>query len=149
MTYNKGWERIPENWYRTPVDYTLLKLNTDIVSAVLRQPVLGNIGGNTGSKNSFAGVDLSDPVTGLTNAPKLIESNNLICFALQIVKLASPTYLNNLYTTLSKPLNLILDTLSVPILDLACPSWNALTVGGKPLWEELQERFPGAKISAL
>lgn len=149
MTYKKGWERIPENWYRTPVDYTLLKLNTDIVSWTLRQPVLGSIGGNTGSINSFAGVDLSDPVTGLTNVPDLLESNNLVCFALQIVKLASPTYLNNLYKTLSKPLNLILDALSAPLLDLACPSFNALTQGGKPLWKELEERFPGAKISAL
>lgn len=102
-----------------------------------------------GTVNSFTGVDLSDPGSGLVNVPKLLESNNLICFALEFVKLAAPSYTNNLITTLTAPLNLLLDALNVPILSLACPQYDALTQGGRPLWEILQEQFPGANKTAL
>jgi hypothetical protein len=99
--------------------------------------------------NSFTGVDLSDPVSGLVNVPKLLESNNLICFALEFVKLAAPSYTNNIFTTLAAPLNLLFDALSVPLLSLACPQFDALTQSGQPLWEVLQEKFPGAEKTAL
>lgn len=149
FTYNKGWERIPDNWYKTPLDWGLVQLNLELLSWIAKYPVLASIGGNVGSVNSFTGVDLSDPVTGLANVPKLLESNNLVCFALQIVKMAAPSYTNNLFATLAAPLNLLLDKLAVPLLNLSCPSMDALTKGGRPLWEELRETFPGAKDSAL
>lgn len=132
---------------------------------ILRHPELGSIGGNTGTVNSFAGVELTDLTSGVLNLTKLLESNNLLCFVLEVVKLASPTYLNNLYATLvsnfsnladggavlmggqSVPLNLLFDTLSVPLLNLACPTWTDLTYGGEPIWQALQERFPGANMS--
>ncbi len=41
FTYNRGWESIPQNWYRRPVDYGLVDLNLDIVSWVLKYPELG------------------------------------------------------------------------------------------------------------
>jgi hypothetical protein len=41
FTYNRGWESIPRNWYRTPVDYGLAQLNSDIVSFTLEYPDLG------------------------------------------------------------------------------------------------------------
>jgi len=41
FTYNKGWERIPENWYKTPVDYGLVSLNLDTVDFILKYPELG------------------------------------------------------------------------------------------------------------
>lgn len=40
MTYTKGHERIPENWYRTPVDYGLVSLNLDIVLLITQHPEL-------------------------------------------------------------------------------------------------------------
>lgn len=147
--YNRGHERIPEGWYHRPVPYSLVEVNLDIVRCVVRHPKLASIGGNTGSVNSFVGLDLLNPVSGLANVPKLLESNNLICFALEVVKVAAPTYTNNLITTLAAPLNLLLDALDVPLLSLACPQLGALTVGGEPLWESLQRQFPGANKSAM
>lgn len=147
FTYREGWEQIPQNWYKVPVDYGLIQLNLDTVDWILRHPELGSIGGNTGTVNSFAGVELTDLTSGVLNLAKLLESNNLLCFVLEVVKLASPTYLNNLYATLSVPLNLLFDTLSVPLLNLACPTWKDLTYGGEPIWQALQERFPGANMS--
>lgn len=41
LTYNKGWEKIPSNWYRAPVDYNLVDLNMDLVSLVAKYPELG------------------------------------------------------------------------------------------------------------
>lgn len=114
---------------------------------IAQYPELGSIGGNVGTVNSFTGVDLNDITGGVLNAGKLLESNNLICFALQVVKMASPSYLNNLYATLDKPLKLITKIVSAPLLSVDCPVWDDLTMEGKPLWTVLQEKFPGAKRS--
>ena len=40
MEYREGWERIPENWYRTPLDYGLIGLNLDIIDWVVKYPEL-------------------------------------------------------------------------------------------------------------
>ncbi|KAK4501880.1 hypothetical protein PRZ48_007689 [Zasmidium cellare] len=149
FTYQKGWERIPENLYKTPVDWTVVQFNLDLVDWILQYPELGSIGGNAGEVNTFAGISLADPVTGIANVTNLLEGNNLICFALQVVKLAAPSYTNNIFKTLAAPLELILDALATPLLDLGCPSWTALQRGGKPLLEYMQDSYPGANASAL
>lgn len=41
MQYRPGHEKIPENWYRVTMDYGLAALNMDIVSWVMKHPVLG------------------------------------------------------------------------------------------------------------
>lgn len=41
LTYKEGWERIPENWYRMPVDYGLVQLNLDTIDFFLKYPELG------------------------------------------------------------------------------------------------------------
>ncbi|RDW64410.1 uncharacterized protein DSM5745_09821 [Aspergillus mulundensis] len=60
LSYEKGHERIPENWHRRPVDYGLLDLNVDLLGWAMKYPELASIGGNTGTINSFTGVDLSN-----------------------------------------------------------------------------------------
>lgn len=40
LTYRKGWERIPENWHKTPLDYGLVQFNIDLVDWVLKHPEL-------------------------------------------------------------------------------------------------------------
>jgi hypothetical protein len=147
LDYRPGHEQIPENWYHTPVDYGLVQLNLDTLSMIAQHPELGSIGGNVGTVNSFTGVDLDDITGGVLNAGKLLESNNLICFALQVVRMASPSYLSNLYATLDKPLSLITKIISAPLLSLDCPAWDDLIMKGKPLWTALEEKFPGAKRS--
>lgn len=41
LTYNRGWETIPQNWYRYPIDYGLVQMNLDLVSWILKYPELG------------------------------------------------------------------------------------------------------------
>ncbi|KAL1587622.1 hypothetical protein WHR41_03651 [Cladosporium halotolerans] len=148
LEYRPGHEQIPENWYHTPVDYGLVQLNVDTLAMIAQYPELGSIGGNVGSVNSFTGVDLDDILGGVINAGQLLEGNNLLCFVMQVVKMASPNYLSNIYKTLEAPLDLIQQIVKIPLLSLDCPVWDDLTMGGEPLWDALQNKFPGAKKSS-
>lgn len=88
FVYQKGHERIPDNWYKRSVDYGLVQLNLDVVHFVTRYPEFGSVGGNVGAVNSFTGVDLVHPASGVLNVPNLLEANNLLCFVLEMVNLA-------------------------------------------------------------
>ncbi|KAL1998501.1 hypothetical protein VTN02DRAFT_6056 [Thermoascus thermophilus] len=146
LTYKEGWERIPENWYRMPVDYGLVQLNLDTIDFFLKYPELGSIGGNTGTVNSFTGVDLSDLTGGILNATNLLQGNNLLCLVFEVLKFASPNALSGIYATLAVPLQMITNAIATPLLNLSCPAFKDLTMGGTPIWEALQEHFPGAKM---
>lgn len=147
MVYNAGHERIPKNWFRTPVDYGLVSLNLDLVSWVLQHPELGSVGGNMGEVNSFAGVDLHDVTGGLLNATSLLEGNNLFCFALEIVKTFSPNALAPIFKTLEVPLKMVNDAVVGPLLDIGCPAFQDLTMEGDDFFTGLSGKYPGAKKS--
>ncbi|OJD31450.1 oxidase [Diplodia corticola] len=144
MEYKVGHETFPDNWYKKKIDYGLISLNLDTVGWVLKHPELGSIGGNTGTVNSFTGLDLSDITGGVLNAASLLEGNNLLCFVLEVVKTFAPNSLAPLLKTLEAPLKLISDAITGPLTDLACPAWKDLTEGGEPLWDGIQSKFPGA-----
>lgn len=105
-----------------------------------------SIGGNTGTVNSFTGVDLSDLTGGVLNATSLLKGNNLLCLVFEVLKFASPNALNGLYKTLGVPLQMITNAIATPLLNLSCPAFKDLTMGGKPIWKALPEHFPGAKM---
>lgn len=149
LKYNRGWERIPENWYRLRGDYTLVDLNLDLRAWIYKHPQLANIGGNLGQINSFAGIDFDDLTGGVINAVSLLEGNNLVCFVLEIVKSFAPNSLSTLFATLDKPLGLINDALLDPLLDLDCPPMHELQEGGNDIFSQLLERYPGAKRSGF
>ncbi|KAJ5918280.1 hypothetical protein N7454_010655 [Penicillium verhagenii] len=144
LTYREGWERIPENWYKTPVDYGLIQLNLDTIDWILQYPELGSIGGNTGTVNSFAGVDPADLTGGVLNLAGLLEGNNLLCFVFEVLKFGSPNALDGIYKTIAEPLEWVTNLLAVPLLNLTCPAFEDLQIGGKPFWEALQNDYPGA-----
>ncbi|KKK16525.1 hypothetical protein ARAM_003076 [Aspergillus rambellii] len=148
FTYREGWERIPENWYRTPSDWDIVNFNADLIPWLVKYPELASIGGNTGTVNSFTGVDLSDITGGVFNATTLLAGNNLVCFVFEALKVLSPNALAGLYKTLAVPLKLLTDTLAAPLLDLACPAFDDMQLGGQPLWTALQDLFPGALKSS-
>ncbi|KAH9904751.1 oxidase [Xylariomycetidae sp. FL2044] len=144
LVYKEGHEQIPANWYRIAVDYGLVDLNLDMVSWMLQHPKLASVGGNLGEVNSFAGVDLEDVTGGVLNAASLLEGNNLLCFALEVVKTFAPNSLSTLFKVLETPLQLVNDALLDPLLDLSCPAFGDLTTGGTDLVSGLKDRFPGA-----
>lgn len=144
LEYREGHETIPENWYRAPIEYGLAQLNIDIVSWVMKHPRLGSIGGNTGTVNSFTGLDMGNVSGGVLNTATLLEKNNLLCFTFELMKTFMPNSLSPLLSAIGKPLQLVADTLSAPLLSLACPAWQDMTENGDLLWTEIQNKFPGA-----
>lgn len=116
----------------------------DTIDFILKYPELGSIGGNTGSVNSFAGVDPGDLTGGVLNLTGLLEGNNLLCFVFEVLKFGSPNALDGIYKTIAEPLEWVTNLLAVPLLNLTCPAFEDMQIGGTPLWEALQNDFPGA-----
>ncbi|KAM3088548.1 hypothetical protein ACMFMG_000184 [Clarireedia jacksonii] len=150
FVYKKGWEQIPSNWYRTPVDYGLVSLNVDLLAWMAEYPTLASIGGNTGTVNSFTGLDISNITGGVLNAESLLEGNNLMCFSLEVVKTFAPNSLSPLFATIAVPLKLLLDVINTSILDIAgCPQFSDLSMDGKSLFKGLEDTYPGAAKSGV
>ncbi|KAI1858997.1 hypothetical protein JX265_004604 [Neoarthrinium moseri] len=145
MEYKRGWERIPENWYRRPVPWGIVDLGLDVLKWSEKHPFLLDIGGNTGAVNTFTGLDLVNITGGVLNAQTLLEGNNLICFTLEIAKTLGPNSLSTLYRSLSAPLAALSGVVAEPLLDLACPVFEDLSRNGVSLWKTLLNEFPGAQ----
>lgn len=86
--YTPGWERIPDNWYKRAIgdEYTIPFFNTDLTAAALQYPQFLDVGGNTGTTNSFTGVDLSSLTGGVYNAQNIFQGNNAQCLAYQFAQ---------------------------------------------------------------
>ncbi|CAE6341197.1 unnamed protein product [Rhizoctonia solani] len=122
LTYQNGFERIPENWYRRPTDYAFLDFQLDLVDAALKHPEFLSIGGNTGKVNSFAGVDLTSITGGVYNSINLLEGNNLFCFAFQAAQQATPDVLKGgIIGDLSSVLGLLTSKITPILAGLSCP----------------------------
>lgn len=145
LEYHRGYERIPADWYKTPVDYGLVQLNLDLVSWLSKYPELASIGGNTGSVNSFTVLNITDLSGGLMSAPKLLEDNNLLCFVLQVVGSFAPDSLSGLFSVVTKPLQLLTDTLGADLLSLSCPPAQELSNNEKPVCKSLESVYAGPK----
>lgn len=79
-----------------------------------------------------------------------MENNNLICFALQTVKMIAPSLTNNLFATLAKPLDLILNAVGAPLLSLDCPAMDAIEEGGESIIKGLEQyQLPGTDQGLL
>lgn len=90
-------------------------------------------------------MDLGNLTSGVLNAEKLLEGNNLLCFTFEVVKTVSPNFLSTIFTLIEKPLRLITDAIGVSILNLDCPAFKDLTVGGNTFRDAISQQFPGAK----
>jgi len=62
LKYSSGAERIPDNWYtRAAGDpYDIPFFMSDFKTLVQQHPELLNFGGNTGTVNSFTGLDIGN-----------------------------------------------------------------------------------------
>ncbi|KAI0202921.1 Chloroperoxidase [Astrocystis sublimbata] len=147
--YKEGHERIPENWYRRSTDYSLNDYNIDLTNWVKKHPILLSIGGNLGEVNTFVGVNFADVTGGLLNSEALLEGNNLVCLSLTVLKTFAPNSLSTIFKVIQAPLKLVNKVVKSPLLDLSCPAYKDLTLGGKDLWSALLDRYPGAKRNGI
>lgn len=99
-------QRIPDNWYtRNIIDaYTVPYLNLDTNAMLLQHLEFASVGGNTGTTNSFVGLDPSDLTGGVFNAATLADGNNLFCYGLQLTIQQTPDLLSGVLAGITNSL---------------------------------------------
>lgn len=107
MQYRRALE------YPYETDYFL----ADLTNAALLNPKFLSIGGNTGTTNSFAGVDVADLTGGVYNSGSLLQGNNLACFVYQLSAQAKPDILLGALNQLTGAIGSIIGGLSCPKLE--------------------------------
>lgn len=121
LTYQVGYERIPDIWYRRPTDYIIPLFDLDLVSAGLKHPEFLAIGGNTGKANSFAGVNVGNITGGVYNSADLLQGNNLICFGFQAAQQAIPDVLKGPLGDSTAAISLLTTKIAPILSGLGCP----------------------------
>lgn len=121
LKYTPGNERIPENWYKRAIgdEYTIPFYAVDLNLAALAHPEFLEIGGNTGTTNSFVGVDPSNLTGGVFNSVNLLQGNNLACFGFQAAIQFAPDLLKGLVSDVTGAVNKIASSLNLNGLN--CP----------------------------
>jgi hypothetical protein len=134
----QGHERIPENWYKRPIgdDFGITSFLVDVIEHATEYPRLLNIGGNTGEKDSFVGVDIGDLTGGAFNAADLLEDNNLLCLVAQIIQAAAPDVLGTMFSDVRKALAPLTDELQQLLAGKSCPQLQGVN------WD-LFKKYPG------
>jgi hypothetical protein len=146
LQFNRGTEKIPDNWYkRSEKDpWTLADIGVSTAQQCVSWPSSCIVGGNTGTANSFQGVNPGDISGGLiNNFDDLQNPDRLICFINQAILADTPSSLSNVLegTLLTTALGMI-DTKLKPVLAMwgTCPNLPA----GRAL-HEYDGKFPGAE----
>ena len=121
LTTRRGHERIPDVWYRRPDTYDNMMFGNDMVTIWKAAPESLTVGGNTGTTNSFVGVDLTDLTGGAYNTLDLLDPVKASCFFYQIIQAVIPDFLRTDLTgfVLDAALILLKDTIT-PLIDPRC-----------------------------
>jgi hypothetical protein len=137
LHYTPGHERIPDKWYRRPVDYGL-DIVADLVAMWLRYPELLIVGGNVDGVDSFAPIDIGNLTGGVYSTTTLLEGNNAACFVFQAVQILVPDALSKVAGYVSGILGDLMGAIEPVLGDLACPELSELDTS-------VLERYPGYK----
>ncbi|TVY48236.1 Aromatic peroxygenase-like protein [Lachnellula occidentalis] len=125
FTHTPGNERIPDNWYKRAIgdEYSIPFLTLDTVSAALKYPKFLSVGGNTGTVNSFVGVQPENITGGVYSAKTLTQGNNLACFSMQFVAQAAPDLIkgSGVISNVAGALSSLTGAVSTAISGLSCP----------------------------
>ncbi|KAL8663239.1 MAG: hypothetical protein Q9168_008125 [Polycauliona sp. 1 TL-2023] len=138
--YQPGYERIPDNWYKRPIgtEYSIAAFLLNVLEYATQDPRLLSVGGNTGTTNSFNGIDASSLSKGVFNSATLAQGNNLQCFIFQLIQAEAPGILTGVYEDLTKALKPLTDSINGAIGGLGCPQLMGLD-------ESMYEKYPGYK----
>jgi hypothetical protein len=117
--------------YRRAIEYPYENVYfvADVLAAGALHPEFLNVGGNTGTPDSFTGVDVADLTGGLFNTATLAQGNNFACFVYQLAAQAKPDIVGGLLDALNDVVNKLIGGLGCPKL-------------GKIEKEQL-EKYPG------
>lgn len=125
LVHTPGYERIPDNWYKRAIgdEYSIPFLQADTLLAAAKYPKFLDVGGNTGTTNSFVGVDVSDITGGVFNSASLAQGNNLACMAMQYAVQASPDLIqcSKVLGSAASAISALTSQLGSSIASLSCP----------------------------
>lgn len=126
--WTPGHERIPDNWYtRNSADtYTIPYLSLDGLSQSTRHLKFFSVGGNTGTTDSFFGVNPANLTGSVYTLDNLLEGNNLFCYGLQYTKEAMPDVLSGLFSDVKKALNVLSPVFDSAVSSLGCPQTDSI-----------------------
>lgn len=143
FVHNRGMERIPDNWYKRPgaIPYNLVNVVTDVLTNNAMYPGIFSVGGNTGTVNSFAGVDTGNLTGGVFNFEKLAEGNNGACFLLQASLAGLPDVAEPALGAVGSILGFATGQLGPLMNTLGCPQLADFK-------NELFDQFPGSSYKA-
>lgn len=125
LTWQPGYERIPNNWYRRPLgpenEYSPQSFNLDLIKIAEKVPQAVSVGGNTGSVNSYAAVNLGDLTGGAYQTTDLLNPPQFVCYFYQLTLAIVPDFLRSraLGTLLAAALNLLHSKID-PYVDPEC-----------------------------
>lgn len=138
LTVNVGHERIPENWYRRSSDFplTVPDFLSQVAELIALYPRAASVGGNTGTVNSFVGLDLGDLTGGVFNSGDLADPAKLSCFLFRVSQILVPPVLHSLYVDTVAALGLVNNWFGL-FAGLGCPVLQTID-------ESMFAQFPGA-----
>ena len=111
-----------------------------MVILATKYPEIVQIGGNTGTVDSFTGANLGDLTGGVFNAATLFQGNNLGCFIFQAAQQGIPDALSGIVSNLAPIIALVNQYIS-PVTQLFnCPALNTFD-------QSAFNQFPGAGYS--
>lgn len=124
--YTPGHERFPDNWYkRNPADYySIPYFASDAIPMGFAHPQFFAIGGNTGTTNSFTGIDPANLTGGVYTSGNLFKGNNAFCYALEATIQETPDILSGLFTDIDPAMDLIGPYFTAATNSLGCPKLN-------------------------
>lgn len=97
----------------------------DLLAAAADHPEFLSVGGNTGTVNSFTGIDITNLTEGVYNGASLAKGNNALCFAMQAAVQALPDFITGLLTDTSA-MDKLGSALNNATNSLGCPTLNAI-----------------------
>lgn len=126
--FTYGSERIPENWYRRPLSspYGVLEFTADALWTIQQVPDLAAFGGNTGTVNSFVGLNVTDITSGVLSAGDLLKGNNALCFAFATVSEFLPDLTRGLLKNAVLAVSQITGALTPILTALNCPDLSRM-----------------------
>lgn len=143
FVHHPGMERIPDNWYKRPTSQPMNTVDTNVDTVVnnAMYPGIIRFGGNTGTTNSFVGVDTGDLTGGAFPAASLFEGNNLSCFLLQTTQGGLVDAAIPLLQPVGQILSFLSSNLGPQLKALNCPQLSSYN-------NELFSKYPGASYKA-
>jgi hypothetical protein len=117
---------------------SLTSLQADVAILATKYPQIVQFGGNTGTPNSFVGVNPGDITGGVFNAQTLLQGDNLGCFFFQAVQQGIPSVLEGIVSDLGPVISLVNQYISPVLGILNCPALNTFD-------QSAFYQFPGYK----